>query len=111
MGTEARKERERVRAIEKEGSKLLQGYINYGKNAKKGLAAKVDKLKAEALTIKQKAETSKGMDPKLYDWRYQTDRHVFCLLRFCLIFSVYYSIRCLGQSQRSVAGAVGEHKS
>ncbi|KAF9383603.1 hypothetical protein CPB97_006337 [Podila verticillata] len=59
VGAEARKEHERVRAIEKEGSKLLQGYINYGKNAKKGLSAKVDKLKTEALTIKQKAETCK----------------------------------------------------
>lgn len=82
VGAEARKERERIRAIEKEGSKLLQGYINHGKNAKKELGAKVDKLKTEALTIKQKAETSKGMDPKLYNPRYRIDRHGFCLLRF-----------------------------
>ncbi|KAF8932324.1 hypothetical protein BGZ52_010460 [Haplosporangium bisporale] len=59
VGAEARKERERVRAIEKEGSKLLQKYINHGKNAKKELGAKVNKLKTEALTIKQKAETCK----------------------------------------------------
>ncbi|KAG0327020.1 hypothetical protein BG000_001166 [Podila horticola] len=59
VGAEARKERERVRMIEKEGSKLLQKYIDHGKHTKKELKAKVDKLKAQALTIQQKAEASK----------------------------------------------------
>ncbi|KAG0361515.1 hypothetical protein BG005_008105 [Podila minutissima] len=59
VGAEARKERERVRAIEKEGSKMLQKYINHGKNAKKELKANIDKLKAQALTIQQKTETAK----------------------------------------------------
>ncbi|KAG0021560.1 hypothetical protein BGZ81_008880 [Podila clonocystis] len=65
VGAEARKERERVRAIEKEGSKLLQKYIIHGKNAKKELKAKVDKLKAQVLTIQQKAETSKDTLDKI----------------------------------------------
>ncbi|KAG0091464.1 hypothetical protein BGZ93_008816 [Podila epicladia] len=59
VGAEARKEHERVRAIEKEGSKLLQKYINHGKTTKKELKAKIDKLKAQALIIEQKAQTSK----------------------------------------------------
>jgi hypothetical protein len=56
----ARKERERILKVEKSGGKIRQGYINFGKDAKRKLQLLLDELQEKAERIKQVATNAKG---------------------------------------------------
>ncbi|KAF9194871.1 hypothetical protein BGZ51_007091 [Haplosporangium sp. Z 767] len=60
VGAAAKKERKRVRKIQKEGSKIRQGYIAYGKDAKEKLQRQLDKKLAEQSLIQQRATQAKA---------------------------------------------------
>ncbi|KAG0367302.1 glucosidase II beta subunit-like-domain-containing protein [Gamsiella multidivaricata] len=60
VGTEAKKERERIRKIEREGSDIRKGYIAYGKDAKKRLQEQLEKVQVKATQIRQKAADTKA---------------------------------------------------
>ncbi|KAF9415164.1 hypothetical protein BGZ94_000172 [Podila epigama] len=59
VGAAAKKERERIRLIEEEGSKIRQRYIDFGKNAKRKLQSQLDKFKTQSATIKERASITK----------------------------------------------------
>ncbi|KAG0006309.1 hypothetical protein BGZ80_001997 [Entomortierella chlamydospora] len=61
VGTEARKERERVRKIEKEGSKIKSKYIAYGKGAKKRLREQLQNLKTKTAQIEEKTAKAQAV--------------------------------------------------
>ncbi|KAK3828522.1 MAG: glucosidase II beta subunit-like-domain-containing protein [Benniella sp.] len=58
-GEVARKERERILKVEKSGGKIRQGYINFGKDAKRKLQLLLDELQEKAERIKQVATNAK----------------------------------------------------
>ncbi|KAG0264317.1 hypothetical protein BG011_007065 [Mortierella polycephala] len=60
VGAAAKKERERVRKVQKEGSKIRQGYIAYGKDAKEKLQGQLNKKMAEQPLIQQRATQAKA---------------------------------------------------
>lgn len=60
VGAKARKERERVRKVEKEGRKIRQGYVIYGKDAKQKQQELLDKLQKKAEQVKQVVVDAKG---------------------------------------------------
>lgn len=61
VGKEAKVERDRVRQVEKEGSKIRQGYIAYGTGAKKKLQEQLSSLQAKFSAVQQRANDTKGV--------------------------------------------------
>ncbi|KAF9106152.1 hypothetical protein BGX27_009278 [Mortierella sp. AM989] len=63
VGKEARRERERMRKIEKEGSNIKKKYIAFGKDAKLRLQEQLEKLQSKASLIGEKtAEAQAALD-------------------------------------------------
>ncbi|KAF9560069.1 hypothetical protein EC968_006371 [Mortierella alpina] len=60
VGKEAKEERDRVRKAEIEGGKIKEGYIAYGKGAKKRLQEQLANLKAKFAVVQQRASDTKA---------------------------------------------------
>ncbi|KAG0298332.1 hypothetical protein BGZ98_000232 [Dissophora globulifera] len=60
VGAKARKERERIRKVVKEGSRIRKNYIEFGKSAKKKLLDQLEVAQSKAVVIKQKAAEAKA---------------------------------------------------
>ncbi|KAF9580464.1 hypothetical protein BGW38_002884 [Lunasporangiospora selenospora] len=62
-GLTAKKEHERLLRIKKQGAKLRQGYVDYGKNLKKDLKLRLEELKANSeASVKLSQETKDELD-------------------------------------------------
>ena len=56
-------ERQRLRKIQKEGSKIRKGYIEYGRDSKKRLQDQLEKLLVKSEVIQKKSSEAKGKRP------------------------------------------------
>jgi len=63
VGAEAKVERQRLRKIQKEGSKIRKGYIEYGRDSKKRLQDQLEKLLVKSEVIQKKSSEAKGKRP------------------------------------------------
>ncbi|KAG0057502.1 hypothetical protein BGZ83_009141 [Gryganskiella cystojenkinii] len=60
VGAEAKKERARIRSIQKEGSKIRKSYIKHGRNSKKVLQKQLDKLNKKSEIVQQKSTAAQA---------------------------------------------------
>ncbi|KAG0207742.1 hypothetical protein BGX28_001075 [Mortierella sp. GBA30] len=69
LGEESRKERKRVRKVQKEGSKVRQSYVAYGKETKRKLKDQLGKLQVQFSAIQQKSAEAKAALDTINAWR------------------------------------------
>ncbi|GJJ73591.1 protein kinase C substrate 80K-H [Entomortierella parvispora] len=61
VGAEAKVERQRLRKLQKEGSKIRKGYVEYGRNSKKRLQDQLEKLLAKSEVVQLKSSEAKAV--------------------------------------------------